>query len=138
LAVWREALLAQKVLSGRTKGYCRHPQLERFKESHYPLAQISSYLNGIYREASKRGYSFDRGKIGFCAKSSLKKIPVNRGQVKFESAHLLDKLKARDPVKYRVLVSSGITRVHPVFRVVGGGIADWERGAGQKAGVHVR
>jgi hypothetical protein len=29
-ACWREALLAQKVLTGGTRGYRRHPQLERF------------------------------------------------------------------------------------------------------------
>jgi hypothetical protein len=29
-ACWREALLAQKVLTGVTRGYRRHPQLERF------------------------------------------------------------------------------------------------------------
>ena len=29
-ACWREALLAQKVLTGATRGYRRHPQLERF------------------------------------------------------------------------------------------------------------
>ena len=29
-ACWREALLAQKVLTGTTRGYTHHPQLERF------------------------------------------------------------------------------------------------------------
>ena len=32
VALWREGLLAQKVLSGKTKGYRNHPQLIRFKE----------------------------------------------------------------------------------------------------------
>ena len=31
-ACWREALLAQAVLAGRTRGYRAHPQLERFRE----------------------------------------------------------------------------------------------------------
>jgi hypothetical protein len=30
VACWREALLAQKVLTGTTRGYRHHPQLERF------------------------------------------------------------------------------------------------------------
>jgi hypothetical protein len=30
VALWREALLAQAVLRGRTRGY-RHPQLARFR-----------------------------------------------------------------------------------------------------------
>jgi hypothetical protein len=29
VALWREALLAQAVLAGRTRGYTRHPQLAR-------------------------------------------------------------------------------------------------------------
>ena len=29
---WREALLAQAVLAGRTRGYREHPQLLRFRE----------------------------------------------------------------------------------------------------------
>ena len=32
VALWREGLLAQKVLVGKTKGYKNHPQLERFKK----------------------------------------------------------------------------------------------------------
>ena len=31
VAAWREALLAQKVLAGATKGYRHHPQLARFQ-----------------------------------------------------------------------------------------------------------
>ena len=30
VACWRESLLAQAVLAGRTRGYRNHPQLERF------------------------------------------------------------------------------------------------------------
>lgn len=36
-ACWREALLAQAALAGRTRGYTRHPQLNRFRESTDPL-----------------------------------------------------------------------------------------------------
>jgi hypothetical protein len=31
VALWREALLAQKVLQGATRGYRHHPQLARFR-----------------------------------------------------------------------------------------------------------
>ncbi len=31
VALWREALLAQKVLRGLTRGYKHHPQLARFR-----------------------------------------------------------------------------------------------------------
>jgi hypothetical protein len=37
IALWREALLAKKVLTGQTKGYRHHPQLIRFQASNQPL-----------------------------------------------------------------------------------------------------
>ena len=62
-AVWREGLLAQKVLSGKTSGYKNHPQLIRFRESGKPVRAIGVYLKGIHMEAARRGYAFDRRKI---------------------------------------------------------------------------
>jgi hypothetical protein len=63
VALWREGLLAQKVLLGRTKGYRFHPQLDRFRASHDPVAAISTYLWGVSKEADARGYAFDTSKI---------------------------------------------------------------------------
>ena len=37
LGLWRESLLAQKVLLGKTKGYKNHPQLIRFKRTSDPI-----------------------------------------------------------------------------------------------------
>jgi hypothetical protein len=39
-ACWREALLAQAVLEGGTRGYTRHPQLERFRTEPDPREAI--------------------------------------------------------------------------------------------------
>jgi hypothetical protein len=36
LGVWREGLLAQKVLQGYTVGYKNHPQLKRFNQMNRP------------------------------------------------------------------------------------------------------
>jgi hypothetical protein len=47
VALWREALLAQKVLRGGTKGYTRHPQLERVRRHPLPLEAVASYLEGV-------------------------------------------------------------------------------------------
>jgi hypothetical protein len=41
LALWREALLAQKMLQGQTRGYRFHPQLERFRAQSDPSAAIA-------------------------------------------------------------------------------------------------
>ena len=38
VALWREALLAQKVLQGQTTGYRHHPQLVRFRAMPDPVA----------------------------------------------------------------------------------------------------
>lgn len=59
VACWREALLAQKVLAGRTKGYRNHPQLQRFRNHSAPPSAIAAFLNGLAEEATKRGYTFN-------------------------------------------------------------------------------
>jgi Pyrimidine dimer DNA glycosylase len=64
VAVWREALLARSVLHGHTTGYRRHPQLARFRSEPRPVACLNAYLRAIYQEAARRGYRFDRRKLG--------------------------------------------------------------------------
>ena len=63
LALWREGLLARKVLMGETRGYRRHPQLERFRAQKDPVAAINLYLRFVHEEAAGRCYHFDIGKI---------------------------------------------------------------------------
>jgi hypothetical protein len=63
VAAWREAFLAQKVLSGATKGYRNHPQLHRFRTHPEPLAAIATFLTALNAEATARGYRFDAAKI---------------------------------------------------------------------------
>lgn len=53
VALWREALLARKVLGGQTRGYRHHPQLLRFSAQPDPMAAIESYLMGILEEAAR-------------------------------------------------------------------------------------
>ena len=84
VALWREALLAQKVLQGRTKGYRSHPQLDRFRQK-TPVTTISAYLWAIHDEASRRGYSFESSKIA--RKRQPKTLTVTVGQLEFEFEH---------------------------------------------------
>lgn len=51
IALWREGLLARKVLSGQTKGYTRHPQLIRFRETGNPIHVLDFYLKTIHDES---------------------------------------------------------------------------------------
>lgn len=124
VALWREALLAQKVLRGATTGYRHHPQLARFKAHPDPLAAIAVYLDAVQREATRRGYRFDASKI--IQQTTRKKIPVTTGQVEYELAHLRNKLKLRDPAALAILKKSGPPVLHPLFREVAGNVEAWE------------
>jgi hypothetical protein len=55
VALWRETLLAQKVLLGETKGYRNHPQLIRFKNHTDPLAAIAVYQTCAQNPALQAG-----------------------------------------------------------------------------------
>lgn len=126
VALWREALLAQAVLQGKTKGYKHHPQLKRFQQSPSPRRYIAAYLKEIHAEATRRGYSFDGSKIGRSTGVGKKSLKVTRGQLDYEWKHLSRKLKKRSPKWRKQLSATKLSEPHPLFRVVRGGIADWE------------
>jgi hypothetical protein len=126
VALWREGLLAQKVLLGRTKGYRFHPQLQRFRETRDPVGAISRYLWPVVAEARKRGYSFDSSKIA--RKRSRVSLTVTTGQLEFERQHLSRKLWRRDRDTLR-RIGSATLPPHPMFRVVDGSLEPGEVGA---------
>lgn len=126
LALWREALLARKVLEGNTKGYKNHPQLNRFKDSDNPSDYIQSYLWSICEEAAARNYTFDSSKAGDL-KKNLKKIKVKQGQIDYEFRHLLNKLQKRDPGRYQQFSKVKNPEINDLFAAVPGGLEDWEK-----------
>lgn len=126
LAVWREGLLAKKVLEGKTKGYKNHPQLDRFKMSGDRLSYIKAYLLEIAREAERRGYNFQVNKIGLL-KKKLKTIKVNDGQIVYEFSHLLHKLELRNNSLYQHLKNVRCPLLHPLFKSVKGKVEKWEK-----------
>ena len=125
VALWREALLAQKVLRGLTRGYRAHPQLRRFRQQARPVAAIAAYLRGVHEEALGRGYRFDASKI------ARHRVPARmretEGQLLFEWEHLRNKLRRRSPRHYRLIEEIGMPDAHPLFTVVAGGARAWER-----------
>ncbi len=125
VALWREALLAKHVLEGKTKGYRNHPQLERFRATKKPIDCINQYLSVVYKEALKRSYNFDKNKIEW--NFELVELPVSIGQVKYETIHLLEKLKLRDVYKYNALKEQKDVLTHPLFKIKEGKIEEWER-----------
>ena len=126
VAVWREGLLAQAVLMGRTRGYIHHPQLLRFRETRNPAQSIAAYLRVVHDEATRRGYRFDRRKIGRSG-NSTQWIPVTLGQLGYEWKHLQLKLKQRDPEWLTSLAMRGRVEPSPFFRVIAGAVETWEK-----------
>jgi hypothetical protein len=124
-ALWREALLAAVVLAGQTRGYRAHPQLTRFRQHPAPRAAITAYLSGIHAEATRRGYRFRAPPPP--GPEPIPPILVSTGQVRYELALLLRKLAERSPAWAEPLRRCPSLRVHPLFQVVAGPIAPWER-----------
>ena len=127
-ALWREALLAQSGLRGKTKGYTRHPQLVRFLRSKTPVRCIAEYLRVIHKEGKRRGYNFDSGKIA--RGGQVESIVVTNGQLQFEWIHLLGKLRQRNPKWFKELKSVQSVDPHPLFKIIPGGVEEWEKFSG--------
>lgn len=132
-AAWREALLAQAVLAGRTRGYTRHPQLERFRDHTDPLLAIGAFLTGLQQEATDRGYRFDLTRVDQPADAGMPSadwagsVPVTSGQVGYEWEHLMTKLARRSPELGARWADTTDVQVHPLFLLVPGPVASWER-----------
>jgi hypothetical protein len=124
VALWREGLLAQKVLQGNTRGYKNHPQLARFRITINPAGAIAVYLRHVADEADKRGYRFDRGKIS--NKRFNGKISVTGGQIEYEFRHLLGKLRERTPELYKKHKTAKGIRLHPMMKKTAGDVEPWE------------
>jgi len=99
--------------------------LDRFKQQSAPLVAMSLYLRAIHAEAELRDYSFDGRKIRAARKELV--LDVSTGQVEYEWAHLMGKLKVRNPALYRKWREVSSPEPHPLFRVRAGDIESWER-----------
>lgn len=134
-ACWREGLLAQAVLAGDTVGYRQHPQLERFRDNLDPLATVGAYLHGIADDADARGYHFDRSRVRTPAPpprpdTEAPPLTVTTGQLDLEWRHLRTKLEGRSPEVAARWAEVERPEPHPLFRVIDGPVASWERATG--------
>jgi hypothetical protein len=125
VALWREGLLAQKVLQGGTRGYRHHPQLRRFLDTPRPADALATYLAGVHEEAVCRGYHFDAGKIGPGRFRGV--IEETRGQLLYEWEHLRRKLAVRDAARFKESRAVKVPGHHPLFRIVPGKVREWEK-----------
>jgi hypothetical protein len=110
---------------GKTRGYQHHPQLQRFLECPDPVGSLDGYLSRVLDEAEHRSYSFDTAKINR-QKCCQNPMSVTTGQLEYEWAHLMAKLKTRNPHFWEILQSASPTP-NDCFHVVPGPVADWER-----------
>lgn len=125
LALWREGLLAQAVLQGKTKGYRNHPQLIRFRQHPDPEQAIAHYLQAVREESVGRGYNFNASKISPSGEAA--QIPATSGQLAYETEHLLRKLKERSPDEYERVSKYKRLDPHPLFLIIPGEIEEWEK-----------
>ncbi len=127
VALWREGLLAQAVLAGKTRGYRHHPQLHRFQESPDPIVSIVTYLRVVQEEATRRGYRFDATRLlPLSEPSGSIRLMLTEGQLDWESGHLRLKLTGRDPQWLACWTPPPFTP-HPLFQLTPGPIAPWEK-----------
>lgn len=146
VACWREALLAQRVLTGTTRGYRSHAQLVRFRAGSalageagdvvghvgeevlpWPGARVVAYLHAVADEGEARGHRLDRSRIAGPRPAGLAPVEVTEGQLALEWAVLRAKLAARSPATLARWAGVVVPDAHPLFVVVPGPAADWER-----------
>jgi hypothetical protein len=125
VALWREALFAQRVLRGETKGYRHHPQLIRFRGLNDPIGALASYLEYVYEESLVRRYKFDHSKI-LGSRIDIQ-IPLTKEQLNYEWIVLKKKLEIRAPERYQQLLKISEPEPNPLFKIVDGDIEHWER-----------
>lgn len=156
VAAWREALLAQKVLTGATRGYRAHPQLERFRPGSAlaggagdraggavghpggprlpapgrPGVRIVAFLHALADEADARGYRYDRARVVAPRPADVTPVPVTDGQLAYEWDLLRAKLAARSPAWLERWAGVVTPEAHPLFVVVPGPVASWEKVTG--------
>ncbi len=134
-ALWRESLLAQAVLQGRTRGWKMHPQLDRFKGHRSPVSGIGSYLLAILGESRRRGYDYDGSKIDE-PHESIEAMLITDGQLVYELKILMERLENRAPDRFEELrrMNIGVPMPNPFFRVVEGDVEVWERSFWRRKG----
>jgi hypothetical protein len=125
LALWRESLLAQAVLLGKTKGYLHHPQLIRFRDQHEPVEAIATYLAAVHEESLRRGYHFDKSLIQ--PVRTQVRILETQGQLYFEWKHLKLKLQTRSPDQLLKINQVMEPDPHPLFEIIPGEVREWEK-----------
>lgn len=142
LGLWREALLAKKLVYGQLhavsdvgKKYLNHSHLRRFDREHAVPFRIMHYLREVYREGIRRGYKFNRELTlwhgdwdGGLADGGIK---VTVDQLKFELLLLKERVYTRDRAWFDEQLHNLVELIpepNPVFRLIWGPREEWDKG----------
>jgi hypothetical protein len=101
--------------------------MKRFRDHPHPQRAIAYYLMGVWKEGHRRGYHFNKAKIGAGGSLTIQKIPITKGQLRYELQWLCTKVKRRDPPAYQRLLAVASGECHPIFEAIEGAIEEWER-----------
>jgi hypothetical protein len=122
-----------KALKGIQKMHKNHPQLQRFKKQTNPEESLKTYLKIVFKTAKTRGKDWDSSLIGvnIIEPFNSLKMPVKKGQIKYEINWLLEKIKNRKKVHKefvdKILNDKDNIKLHPLFYQIDGEIEEWER-----------
>lgn len=122
---WREGLIAQRVLAEPASSLRSHPQLHRFVHADEPLRAIAAFLGGVVDEAEQRGTVLDRARI-LDPGPLTEPLAVTDGQLDYEWGNLNRHLRERSPEVAERWAKVWRPQPHPMFVLVGGGVASWE------------
>jgi len=133
---WKKGMIAVRALTGNLAGYERtyanHGQLVRFRQQPDPVQAISDYMHALVDEAQRRGYTYPR----YFKRKALPKSPngtrmtVTAGQMECEVwRYANDILGRRRGMIQHYVRFFGIPEPdpHPIFTLVRGPVAEWER-----------
>lgn len=95
ISLWREGLLAQKVLNGELDVKLSNPIWRQFRQAENPLKAIGSSPSLWRRKGARGGYKFSHEKIIYPNFEDYE-IPVRPQDLIFEMKHLRGRLKLRD------------------------------------------
>ena len=83
-----------------------------------------SYLHHVQTEATRRNYRFDASRI--LPDRTTTQIVATDGQIDYEWAHLMAKLRVRDPEWLKHFAAVTRPDPHPLFSPTPGAVAAWE------------
>lgn len=124
--LWRDGLLALRILKGERPGRAHDRQLDRWREHGTPILALTDYLWAVHRAAARHGRKFDARLLSPLPRTKPVTIPVRAGQVAAEFQLFLNRLRRRDIQEHEARRAIAPKPASP-FHVVPGELEPWEK-----------